>query len=138
MDEIVSVVFFLSCKVIQICRVLVLQREETERSKVKATQLISCSVLCSTILHHGVDASCDCRQKHWYLDALQPPPSLLHFLSEPILLCLGTSAGLAPEWDQTCTHKMCISLCVNGLTVTHVVLTSAVQLTEFLHCSSLL
>lgn len=64
-------------------------------------------------------------RKNLYLDALQPPPSFFHFLSEPVLLGLGTSAGLAPESDQTHTHKMYNSLFVGGLIVTYMAVTEA-------------
>lgn len=99
-DEVVGVVFFLTCKVIQICRVLVLQRQRNRG--VRGHSYTSDSRFSAWLINTapGVVAC-------WYLDVLQPPPSFIYFLPEPILLCLRTSASLAP--DHTENSKMCVS-----------------------------
>lgn len=92
LDEVVGVVLFLACKVIQVCRVLVLQRQREWRGgKALGSQVTD---LASRSSAPGVEFV-------WpYLNDPQPSPSFFYFLPEPILLCLRTGAGLAPAYRQ--------------------------------------
>lgn len=92
LDEVVGVVLFLRCKVIQVCRVLVLQRQREGRGG---------KALGSQVTHSASKSSATGVEfVRPYLNDLQPSPSFFYFLPEAVLLRLRTGAGLAPAYRR--------------------------------------
>lgn len=138
-DEVVSVVIFFGCKVIQICRVLVLQRQRNTKVKGQSYSTDLTEVA-------GVYACCSpggCKEKilvPWcspISSKLLPPPPWAHPASPGDQCWLGSWPHTHTEMSKMCiSHKWinCNTCSPDWGCVTHLVLALFQSVVSFANC----